>query len=166
MALVNFASAKFTKLIILSLNELHCLFCHKLSEPWFWEALGAGVEGDDRGWDGWMASLTWCTWVWVNSRVGDGQGGLACYDSWGRKESDTTEQLNWTELNWCTRLSFTELDKAVICVIRLTSFLWLWFQSVCPLMPSHNTYHLTWVSLTLDGGIPSWLLQQSTAAAP
>ena len=31
--------------------------------------------------------------------VGDGQGGLACYDSWGRKESETTERLNWTELN-------------------------------------------------------------------
>ena len=31
---------------------------------------------------------------------GDGQGGLACCDSWGRKESDATEQLNWTELNW------------------------------------------------------------------
>ena len=30
--------------------------------------------------------------------IGDGQGGLACCDSWGRKESDTTEQLNWTEL--------------------------------------------------------------------
>ena len=31
--------------------------------------------------------------------VGDGQGGLACCDSWGRKESDTTEWLNWPELN-------------------------------------------------------------------
>ena len=31
--------------------------------------------------------------------VGDGQGGLACCNSWGRKESDTTERLNWTELN-------------------------------------------------------------------
>ena len=31
---------------------------------------------------------------------GDGQGHLACWDSWGRKESDTTEWLNWTELNW------------------------------------------------------------------
>ena len=30
--------------------------------------------------------------------VGDGQGGLACWGSWGRKESDTTERLNWTEL--------------------------------------------------------------------
>ena len=69
---------------------------------WCWEGLGAGWEGDDRGWDGWMASLTWWTWVWVNSRsslqgVGDGQGGLACCDSWGPKESDTTERLNWTD---------------------------------------------------------------------
>ena len=31
--------------------------------------------------------------------VGDGQGGLACCDSWGRKESDMTERLNWTEQN-------------------------------------------------------------------
>ena len=35
---------------------------------WCWEGLGAGGEGDDRGWDGWMASLTRWTWVWVNSR--------------------------------------------------------------------------------------------------
>ena len=34
---------------------------------WCWEGLGAGAEGDDRGWDGWMASLTRWTWVWVNS---------------------------------------------------------------------------------------------------
>ena len=57
--------------------------------------IGAGGEGHDRGWGGWMVSLTRWTWVWVNSRVGDGQGGLACYDLWGRKESDMTEQLNW-----------------------------------------------------------------------
>ena len=35
--------------------------------PWCWEGLGAGGEGDDRGWDGWMASPTRWTWVWVNS---------------------------------------------------------------------------------------------------
>ena len=48
---------------------------------------------------------------------------------------------------------FIELDKAVVHVIRLASFLWLWFQCVCPLMPSWNTYRLTWVSLTLDLGL-------------
>ena len=37
-------------------------------------------------------------------------------------------------------------------VIRITSFLWVWFQCVCPLMPSCNTYRLTWVSLTLGVG--------------
>ena len=56
-------------------------------------------------------------------------------------------RLGWPHMAW---LSFIELDKAVVRVIRLTSFLWLWFQRVCPLMPSCNTYHLTWVSLTLD----------------
>ena len=35
---------------------------------WYWEGLRAGGKGDDRGWDGWMASLTRWTWVWVNSR--------------------------------------------------------------------------------------------------
>ena len=34
---------------------------------WCWEGLGAGGEGDDRGWDAWMASLTRWTWAWVNS---------------------------------------------------------------------------------------------------
>ena len=36
--------------------------------PWCWEGLGAGGEGDNRGWDGWMASPTQWTWVWVNSK--------------------------------------------------------------------------------------------------
>ena len=39
-----------------------------VKRPWCWERLKAGGEGDDRAWDGWMASLAWWTWVWVNSR--------------------------------------------------------------------------------------------------
>ena len=38
-----------------------------LKRPWCWERLKVGGEGADRGWDGWMASLTWWTWVWVIS---------------------------------------------------------------------------------------------------
>ena len=49
-------------------------------------------------------------------------------------------------------LSFIELDRAVVHVSRLTCFLWLWFQCVCPLMPSCSTYCLTWFSLILDMG--------------
>ena len=44
--------------------------CEELTHwkrPWCWERLKVGGEGDDRGWDGWMASPTRCTWVWVNS---------------------------------------------------------------------------------------------------
>ena len=54
--------------------------------------------------------------------------------------------LGWPHMAW---LSFIELDKAIVHVIRLASCLWLWFQSVCPLMPSLRAYRLTWVSLTL-----------------
>ena len=38
-----------------------------LKRPWCWERLKVGREGNDRGWDGWMASPTQWTWVWVNS---------------------------------------------------------------------------------------------------
>ena len=38
-----------------------------LKRPWCWERLKARREGDDRGWDGWMASPTWWTWIWVGS---------------------------------------------------------------------------------------------------
>ena len=48
---------------------------------------------------GWHHQLNGHEFEWTPG-VGDGQGGLACCDSWGRKESDTTERLNWTELNW------------------------------------------------------------------
>ena len=63
-----------------------------------WERLREGGEGDDRGWDSWMASPTQWTWVGETLGVGDGQEGLVCCGSWGHKESDRTEWLNWTEL--------------------------------------------------------------------
>ena len=64
---------------------------------WCWEGLGARGEGDDRGWDGWMASLTRWTWVWVNSGSWWWTGRPGVLRSMGHKESDTTEWLNWTE---------------------------------------------------------------------
>ena len=63
--------------------------------PWCWARWKAEGEGDDRGWDGWMASLTQWTWVWASSGVGDGQESLGCCSPWGHKGSDTTEWLNW-----------------------------------------------------------------------
>ena len=58
---------------------------------WRQEEKGA-TENEMAGWHHWLHG---CEFGWT-SGVGGGQGGLACYDSWGLKESDTTE-LNWTE---------------------------------------------------------------------
>ena len=64
-----------------------------LEKTWCWQRLKAGEEGDDKGWDGWMASLTRWMWVWVNSGSWWWTGRPGVH-SWGRKESDTTEWLN------------------------------------------------------------------------
>ena len=69
-----------------------------LKRPWCWERLRAGGEGDDRGWDGWMASPTQWTWVWVDSGSWWWKGRPGVLQFMGRKELDMTEQLNWTEL--------------------------------------------------------------------
>ena len=62
-----------------------------------WKDPDAGKDwGDDRGWDGWIASPTQWTWVWVNYRSWWWTG-LVCCSSWGHKDLDRTERLNWTE---------------------------------------------------------------------
>ena len=77
--------------------------CEELTHwkrPWCWEGLGAGGEGDNRGWDGRMASLTRWTWVWVNSGSWwwTGRPGVL------RFMGSQRVRLNWaTELNWTDR---------------------------------------------------------------
>ena len=67
--------------------------------PWCWEGLGAGGEGDCRGWDGWMASPTWCTWVWVNSGSWwwTGRPGVLWFMGSQRVRHDWVTEMNWTE---------------------------------------------------------------------
>ena len=67
---------------------------------WCSEGLEAGGEGDNRGWDGWMASLIWWTWVWVNTRSWWWTGRPGVLRFMGSQRVDTTEWWNWTELNW------------------------------------------------------------------
>ena len=64
---------------------------------WCWEGLGAEGEGDDRGWDGWMASPTRWIWVWVNSGSWwwTGRPGVPQVVAKSR-----TQLSDWTELNW------------------------------------------------------------------
>ena len=65
-----------------------------------WERLRAGGEGDDRGWDGWMASSTPLTWVWVNSGSWWWTGRPGMLQSMGlqRVGHDWATELNWTGL--------------------------------------------------------------------
>ena len=65
---------------------------------WWW--LRVEGEGDDRGWDGWMASLTHWTWVWVNSRSWwwTGRPGMLRFMG----SQSRTRLSKWTELNWLT----------------------------------------------------------------
>ena len=66
-------------------------------KSWYWERLKAGGEGDDRGWDGWMASLTQWTWVWVNS------GSWWWTERPSMLQSMGSQQVGYdwaTELNW------------------------------------------------------------------
>ena len=68
-----------------------------LKRPWCWERLRAGEEGDDRRWDGWMASPTQWTWVWVDSRSWWWTGRPGVLQSMGSQSVGH----NWaTEVNW------------------------------------------------------------------
>ena len=69
-----------------------------LKRPWCWERLRAGGEGDNRGWDGWMASLTQWTRVRVNSRSWWWTGRPGMLQSMGLQRFGHDWVLNWTEL--------------------------------------------------------------------
>ena len=75
----------------------HVKSWHIRKRPWCWEGLGAG-EGDNRGWDGWMASPTRWTWIWVNSGSWwwTGRPGVLLFMGSRRGGHDS----DWTERNW------------------------------------------------------------------
>ena len=72
-----------------------------LKRPWCWERLKSGGEGDDRGWSGWMTSLTQWTWVWVNS----GSWWWTWIPGVLQSLGSQTVGHNWViELNWFTHI--------------------------------------------------------------
>jgi len=85
---------------------------------WCWEGLRAGGEGDDRGWDGRMASLTRWTWVWVNSRSWwwTGRPGVLWFMGSQRVGHDWATELNWIYI-------------ALISFCYSTVFLYSWAMS-------------------------------------
>ena len=76
-------------------------WCEELTHwksPWCWEGWGAGGEGADRGWDGWMASLTRWIWVWIISGSWwlTGRPGVLRFMGSQRFGHDWAPELNWT----------------------------------------------------------------------
>ena len=109
---------------------------------WCWEGLWAGGEGDDRGWDGWMASLT-RTWVWVNSGSWwwTGRPGMLRFMGSQRVGHDWATELNWrlifyckgrcfyTELPWVCFSGFLFAESTVFLLFfKSVNFLFLWLQ--------------------------------------
>ena len=70
-----------------------------IGKDWCWERLRAGGEGEDRGWDGWMASRTRWTWVWVNSGRWwwTGRPGVLWFMGLQRVRHNWATELNWTD---------------------------------------------------------------------
>ena len=103
---------------------------------WCWEGLAAGETGDNRGWDGWMASPTRWTWVWVNS------------GSWwwtGRPDVLRFTGFRGVGPDWATELNWTELMKikTVWCV---NCWLWTFFLNLLFLIGGWLLYSVVLVS--------------------
>ena len=102
--------------------------------PWCWERLRAGREGDDRGWDGWMASLIRWTWVWVDSRSWwwTGRPGVLRFTGSQRVGHGWVIELNWTEtlIYKCSNLEeglpwwLSGRESACQCMKQVWSLTW------------------------------------------
>ena len=121
---------------------MHVTSCEELTHwkrPWCWEGLGAGGKGGDRGWDGWMASLTRWTWVWVNSGSWwwTRRPGVLWFMGSQRVRHDWATELNWPELNACQTtnsrpISFTVFAKFCTYKVWLVECTQGWLSPSCP----------------------------------
>ena len=117
---------------------------------------------------GWHHRLNGHEFGWTPG-VGDGQGGLECCNSWGRKELDMTERLNWTELNWGYFQSWSEMKGTPLCLSLLQGIFstrglnpgllhcrWILYQ----LSHKRSPRILEWVAYPFSSG-SSWLWNQT-----
>ena len=107
---------------------------------WCWEGLGARGEGDDRGWDGWMASPIRWIWVWVNSGSWwwIGRPGVLRFMGSQRVRHDWATELNWTDVEVQGK------NAEVVCHSLLQ---WTTFCQTSPPWPLHLGWpHTAWLS--------------------
>ena len=103
--------------------------------PWCWETLKAGGEGDDRGWDGWMASPAQWTWVWVDSGSWwwTGRPGVLRFMGLQRVRHDWVTELNWSELFYS------------LYIWHLTHFCVCCWRSLCPRKENNSLKGPCWI---------------------
>ena len=118
--------------------------------------MGAGGEGDDRGWDGWMASLTQCTWVWVNSGSWwwTGSPGMLRFMGSQRVGHDWVTDLIWSDL---ILAYYILLFTSNVYVLYLKQVSWRWcIVGYCFMIHCDNPFfklvyldhwHLKWCSI-------------------
>ena len=105
-------------------------WCEELTHwkrPWCWERLRAGGEGDDRGWDGWMASPTQWTWVWVDS------GSWWLTGMHGMLQFMGSQRVghNWaTEMNWELHIHTPASETFTACAEKHILLELQWNQKV------------------------------------
>ena len=102
--------------------------CEELTHwkrPWCWEGLGAGGEGVDRGWDGWMASLARWAWVWVDSGSWwwTGRPGVLWFMESQGVAHDWGTELNWTEDMASGPITSWEIDEETVEAVSDFTFL-------------------------------------------
>ena len=101
-----------------------------LKRLWCWEGLEAGGEGNNKGWDCWMASPTRWTWVWVNSRSWwwTGRPGLLWFMGSQRVGHDWATELNWTDplsmllaqYDWCHTVELSSVCGECLSVVMFS----------------------------------------------
>ena len=97
-----------------------CKELTRWKRPWFGKGLGAGGEGNDRGWDGWMASPTQWTWVWVNSESWwwTGRPGVLQFMGSQRVGHDWAIELNWTLFPYVSNCMGPYLGGVLCCLLQ------------------------------------------------
>ena len=109
--------------------------------PWCWERLKAGEEGEDRGWDGWMASPNQWTWVWVNSGSWWWTGRPGMLQSLGLQKigHDWVIELNWTNILKVKVLYSWKIKIEQVAIKRMHSPSLRWLKTKQQTTTTHKT---------------------------
>ena len=128
-------------------NSKLATWCEELTHlkrPWCWKRLRAGAEEDERGWDGWMASPTQWTWVWVDSGSWwwTGRPGILWFMELQRLGQNWVTELNWTGSKEKRRVHDVQYTRSLKDSVKM------YFDH---LFTIDCKYQIKWIYLTCKG---------------